>query len=91
MKRTFWTEQEDNIIRANYPHMIKEEIQELLPHRTTSMIYKRAFYLGVKKTNQTIKRKQELCGNVASEVGKATRFKKGIIPANQKRCKNTHH
>jgi len=85
MKRTHWTAHEDNIIRAHYPHMINEEIQELLPHRTTSMIYNRAYFLGVRKTIETIRRKQQLCGNVIREVGRKTRFKKGSTPVNKEK------
>ena len=90
MKRRLWTQQEDDIIRTHYPHMINEEIQELLPHRTNSMIYNRAHFLGVRKTIETITRKQELCGNLAAEVGKATHFKKGNEPFNKGKKQNEY-
>ena len=83
MKRKLWTPQEDKIMRDNYPHKLTKEMSELLPHRTVSQIYYRAFALGIHKTEETRMRAQEYTNKILEEAGKKTRISPGNVPANK--------
>lgn len=48
MKAKAWTTEEMNTLQRHYPYMAAEHLQELLPGRSISAIYKKARYLGIR-------------------------------------------
>lgn len=48
MRPKAWTTEELNLLERHYPYMAAAHLQELLPGRTLSSIYKKARYLGVR-------------------------------------------
>ena len=48
MKPKAWTIEELNLLQRHYPYMAVTHLQELLPGRSISSIYKKARYLGVR-------------------------------------------
>jgi hypothetical protein len=48
MKPKAWTLEELNLLEQHYPYMAAIHLQELLPGRSLSSIYKKARYLGVR-------------------------------------------
>lgn len=47
-----WTAEEKEILKANYHSVTDEEIARLLPNRTAEAIYKKAYKLGYKKSEE---------------------------------------
>src|ERR1051325_5058359 len=82
--RRFWTADEDAQLRARYPHESSAVLASDL-HRQLSGIYQRARALRLRKT-QTYLESPAACRlrRVGEEhPGRATQFKKGLVPANK--------
>lgn len=81
--RQEWTEEEEQIVRAYYPDTDNDTLLEMLPGRSVHSLYRKAYGLGLKKSEEFIEQQlQELAGNLA-ESGKAHQFKKGHVPMNK--------
>lgn len=82
MKRRFWTQEEDEIMRKEYPNEWSEVIADKL-NRTVRSVYSRANTLGLHKSVEFQKVMKEYYSEHIKEVGKTTRFRKGLIPTNK--------
>lgn len=78
--RTFWTDEQLRLLRELYPDNRTEDIA---PHigRSARSIYSKAKNIGIKKSAAFLA--SGLAGRLDGVRGGATRFKKGMTPANK--------
>jgi hypothetical protein len=77
-----WTAREVALVRELYPHKSTAEIAHQLG-RSLTMVYQRAHQLGLKKTAEYLAGPDGCRLRRGDNVGAATRFKKGQVPANK--------
>ena len=79
-KPRLWTEKENEFLREHYPDERTVNIARVL-RRTPIAVEKHAEKIGLRKSRRYWQEQGRLCA--ASEASKATRFKKGSVPANK--------
>jgi hypothetical protein len=77
-----FTAAEDWILRAYFPHVLTRVVADRLC-RSYESITNRAHILNLHKTSEFMERTLRDCGKQATVAGAATRFQKGIVPANK--------
>lgn len=82
MTRKRWTDIEITILRRFYPDHMTRAIADALG-RTERQVYHKAYALGLKKTPEYLASPQASRWRRGDDVGKATRFKKGMTPWNK--------
>lgn len=81
-KRERWTASQDAVLRPNYADTDTHELARML-RRTELSVYQRAQNLGLKKSAAYLAEKLRLEGERLKVVGRASRFVKGLVPANK--------
>lgn len=82
MKRRFWTAAEDLVLREAYPHLATALVAGALA-RSVSAIYGRAQGMGLEKSPAYLASPAACRLRRGDNVGRATRFPKGHVPANK--------
>lgn len=82
VKRRLWTISEDEILWARYPHEPTQNIARLL-NRSIPQVYRKAWILGLKKSDEYLASPHACRLRRGDKVGWAHRFQKGHIPANK--------
>lgn len=80
--RRFWTAAEDAILRARYPHEPTAPLAQDLS-RSLTATFARALGLGLTKTPAYLDSPAACRLRRGDQVGKAYRFKPGLVPANK--------
>lgn len=75
--RRYWTPAEDRIIRRHYPHKPTAEVAKMLPGRSSTTVYQRAYTLGLAKTPAYLASPAACRLRRDSSIGEPYRFKKG--------------
>lgn len=87
MTRRPWTDAEREEVRRRYPDEVTADIGRDI-NRSVGGIYDQANKLGLKKSPEFMSR---VHGRVLTEVGKASRFSKGLEPWNKGKAGSTGH
>lgn len=82
MSHRKWTSEEDDFMRAHYPHGASDEIAKKL-RRSMTAVYGRAGILGLGKTKEYHDATQKRLAIQLAESGKRYRFSKGHTPTNK--------
>jgi hypothetical protein len=77
-----WTSAEDEKLRKEYPNAPSENLAKLFS-TTKSAVYQRAERLGLRKSAEYMASPAACRLRRGDEVGKASRFQKGIVPHNK--------
>jgi len=80
--RKYWTKEEIELLEKLYADTPTKKLAEILG-RTERSVYGQAFGLGMKKSEEYIKKMLEEGYSRLTESGKVSRFKKGQIPFNK--------
>lgn len=82
MKRRYWTEQEIETLRAEYPHVRTAKLAEKLD-RDERSVWNKALELGVKKTAEYFASPDSSRLRQGDGLGEKSRFRKGMTPWNK--------
>lgn len=79
--RKFWTKAEDRLLRRHYASKPTADVAKMLPGRTLTTVYQRAYGLGLHKSAAFLA--SPAAHRLDGVRGLGTRFPKGHIPANK--------
>lgn len=82
MKRRYWTDQEIEALRAEYPHVKTERLAEKLGRNERS-VWNKAIELGIKKTAEYFASPDACRLRRGDGIGEKSRFRKGVTPWNK--------
>lgn len=82
MSRVIWTPEEEEVVRRRYPDERTDELAEFLG-RDLGQVYRKARLLGVSKSAAYMASPNASRIRKGDEIGKASRFPKGHVPANK--------
>lgn len=82
-KKRKWSQQEEEIVEKYYPDTDNDKILAMLPGISILALYRKAYQLGVKKSDAYMEKQLKELGKTLLENGKRHWFEKGHTPYNK--------